>query len=77
MEYPKLELSNNLEENSMRLVALGRKKWIHIGSPQAYNRLAGETVRLRKHIRPSLVYMQEYPLPKGVFTTSQHTVICY
>jgi hypothetical protein len=30
-----VELSNNLAENSMRPVALGRKNWIHIGSPQA------------------------------------------
>jgi len=35
LEYPELELSNNLAENSMRPVALGRKNWIHIGSPQA------------------------------------------
>ena len=30
---PELELSNNLAENSMRPVALGRKNWIHIGKP--------------------------------------------
>src|ERR1700704_4750043 len=35
LEYPELELSTNLAENSMRPVALGRKNWIHIGSPQA------------------------------------------
>jgi transposase len=35
LEYPELELSNNLAENSMRPVALGRKNWIHIGSSQA------------------------------------------
>jgi transposase IS66 family protein len=33
LEYPELELSNNLAENSIRPVALGRKNWIHIGSP--------------------------------------------
>jgi len=38
--YPKLELSNNLAENSMRPVALGRSNWIHIGSPQAGPRVA-------------------------------------
>ena len=38
LEYPGLELSNNLAENSMRPVALGRKNWIHIGSPQADRR---------------------------------------
>ena len=40
LEYPELELSNNLAENSMRGVALGRKNWIHIGSPQAGPRVA-------------------------------------
>lgn len=40
LEYPKLELSNNLAENSMRPVALGRKNWIHVGSPQAGPKVA-------------------------------------
>jgi transposase len=40
LEYPELELSNNLAENSMRPVALGRKNWIHIGSPQAGPKVA-------------------------------------
>lgn len=40
LEYPELELSNNLAENSMRPVALGRKSWIHIGSEQAGPRVA-------------------------------------
>jgi len=31
-EYPELELSTDLAENSMRPVALGRN-WLHIGSP--------------------------------------------
>jgi hypothetical protein len=35
LEYPELELSTNLAENSMRPVALGRRNWIHIGSAQA------------------------------------------
>jgi transposase len=34
LEYPELELSNNLAENSMRPVVVGRKNWIHVGSPQ-------------------------------------------
>ena len=38
--HPELELSNNLAENSMRPVALGRKNWIHIGSPQAGPKVA-------------------------------------
>jgi hypothetical protein len=40
LEYPELQLSNNLAENSMRPVALGRKNWIHIGSPQAGPKVA-------------------------------------
>ena len=40
LEYPELELSTNLAENSMRPVALGRKNWIHIGSPQAGPKVA-------------------------------------
>ena len=40
LDHPQLELSNNLTENSMRPVALGRKNWIHIGSPQAGPRMA-------------------------------------
>jgi hypothetical protein len=35
-----VELSNNLAENSMRPVALGRKNWIHVGSPQAGPKVA-------------------------------------
>jgi transposase len=40
LEYPQLELSNNLAENSMRPIALGRRNWIHIGSEQAGPRVA-------------------------------------
>jgi len=40
LEYPELELSTNLAENSMRPVALGRKNWMHIGSPQAGPKVA-------------------------------------
>ena len=40
LDHPQLELSNNLAENSMRPVALGRSNWIHIGSPEAGPRVA-------------------------------------
>ena len=40
LDYPRLELSTNVAENSMRPVAQGRKAWIHIGSPQAGPRVA-------------------------------------
>jgi hypothetical protein len=35
-----LELSNNLAENSMRPIAVGRKNWVHLGSPQAGPKVA-------------------------------------
>jgi transposase len=40
LDHPELELSNNLAENSMRPVAVGRKNWIHIGSAQAGPKVA-------------------------------------
>ena len=40
LEHPELELSNNLAENSMRPVALGRKNWIHVGSQLAGPKVA-------------------------------------
>ena len=40
LDYPEIELSNNLAENSMRPLALGRKNWIHLGSPQAGPKVA-------------------------------------
>ena len=40
LQHPVLELSNNLAENSMRGIALGRKNWIHLGDKQAGPRVA-------------------------------------
>jgi transposase len=40
LEHPELELSNNVAENSMRPIAVGRKNWIHVGSEQAGPRVA-------------------------------------
>jgi transposase len=40
LDHPELELSNNLAENSMRPLVLGRKNWIHIGSQQAGPKIA-------------------------------------
>ena len=39
-DYAEVELSNNLAENSMRPVALGRKNWLHVGSAQAGPKVA-------------------------------------
>jgi transposase len=40
LDHAELELSNNLAENSMRGVALGRKNWIHVGSEAAGPKVA-------------------------------------
>jgi transposase len=40
LDYPELKLSNNVAENSMRPIALGRGNWIHIGSEPAGPRVA-------------------------------------
>ena len=40
LEHEDVELSNNLAENSMRPVALGRKNWLHVGSVTAGPKVA-------------------------------------
>jgi transposase len=40
LEHPELELSNNIAENSMRPLVVGRKNWIHVGSEQAGPKVA-------------------------------------
>jgi len=40
LEHEEVELSNNLAENSMRPVALGRKNWLHVGSVKAGPKVA-------------------------------------
>jgi transposase len=71
LEYPELELSNNLAENAMRPVALGRKNWIHIGSQEAGPRVAAilsivETCRrlslpLRDYLGSVLPGLADFP----------------
>lgn len=39
-DHAEVELSNNLAENSMRPVALGRKNWLHVGSTKAGPKVA-------------------------------------
>lgn len=39
-DYGEVELSNNLAENSIRGVALGRKNWLHVGSVLAGPKVA-------------------------------------
>ena len=40
LDYEEVELSNNLAENSMRPIALGRKNWLHVGSVKAGPKVA-------------------------------------
>jgi transposase len=40
LDHPVLELSNNIAENSMRPVVVGRKNWIHVGSEKAGPKVA-------------------------------------
>lgn len=39
-DYAEVELSNNLAENSMRPIALGRKNWLHVGSAKSGPKVA-------------------------------------
>ena len=39
-EFGEIELSNNLAENSMRPVAIGRKNWLHVGSVKSGPKVA-------------------------------------
>jgi hypothetical protein len=60
LDYPELELSTNLAENSIRPIAVGRANWIHIGSEQAGPRVAailsvvescrGLKIQIRKYL---------------------------
>src|SRR6202043_3172692 len=39
-DHAEVELSNNIAENSMRPVALGRKNWLHVGSVKSGPKVA-------------------------------------
>ena len=72
LEYPVLELSNNLAENAMRPVAVGRRNWIHIGSEEAGPRVAAivsivETCRrlkipVRDYLGSVLPGLSDFPI---------------
>jgi transposase len=40
LDHAEVELSNNIAENSMRPLALGRKNWLHVGSVQSGPKVA-------------------------------------
>jgi hypothetical protein len=72
LDHPELELSNNLAENSMRPLVVGRKNWIHLGSQQAGPKIAAilsivETCRrlkipLRNYLAEVLPGLADRPL---------------
>jgi transposase len=74
LDYPELELSNNVAENSMRPVALGRRNWIHIGSKEAGPRVANilsivETCRrlglpVRDYLTSALPGLANFPVQR-------------
>jgi transposase len=74
LEYPELELSNNLAENSMRPVALGRRNWLHVGSAQAGGKVAAilstvETCRrmklsTREYLGSILPGLADFPIQR-------------
>ena len=74
LDYPELELSNNVAENSMRPVALGRKNWLHIGSKEAGPRVTNilsivETCRrlvlpVREYLAAVLPGLANFPVQR-------------
>jgi transposase len=74
LEYPEVELSNNVAENSMRPVALGRRNWIHLGSKEAGPRVAHilsvvETCRrlalpVREYLASVLPGLADFPVQR-------------
>src|SRR5215469_16071802 len=72
LDYPVLELSNNLAENAIKPVALGRRNWVHIGSKEAGPRVAAiisvvETCRrvkipLRDYLGSMLPGLGDFPV---------------
>ena len=79
LDHPRLELSNNLAENLMRPVALGRSNWIHIGSPQAGPRVAAILsviescrrlkIRVRDYLTQILPGLGDTPMQRGAELT--------
>jgi hypothetical protein len=70
-DYGQIELSNNLAENAIRPVAIGRRNWLHVGSERAGPRVAAilsviETCRryhlsIRQYLSSVLPGLGEFP----------------
>jgi hypothetical protein len=71
LDYGQIELSNNLAENAIRPVAIGRRNWLHVGSERAGPRVAAilsvvETCRrhnipIRHYLSSVLPGLGEFP----------------
>jgi hypothetical protein len=59
LEYEQVELSNNLAENSMRPIALGRKNWLHVGSVKSGPKVAA-IVSVIESCRRLAIPVKEY-----------------
>jgi hypothetical protein len=60
-DHGEVELSNNLTENSMRPVALGRKNWLHVGSKEAGPKVAA-VLSVIESCRRLGISARDYPL---------------
>jgi transposase len=66
--HQELELSNNLAENSMRSLALGRRNWIHLGDEQAGPKVAA-IVSVIESCRRLKIPVRDYLAPSFRQTT--------
>jgi transposase len=83
LAHPVLELSNNLTENSMRPIAIGRRNWLHLGSKEAGPKIAAIfsvvescrrlTVPIRKYLADVLPGMAN----RSIQTLSRLTPTAY
>ena len=72
LDYGQLELSNNLAENAIRPVAVGRKNWLNLGSERGGPRVAAiisivETgrrlnIRVRDYLASVLPGLADFPI---------------
>jgi len=60
-DHAEVELSNNVAENSMRPVALGRKNWLHVGSAKAGPKVAA-ILSIVESCRRLGASVKDYPL---------------
>ena len=83
LEHPVLELSNNLAENSMRPIAIGRRNWLHLGSKEAGPKIAAifsiveSCRRLKIPIRPYLADTLPGLAARSIQTMNQFTPTAY